>query len=123
MTARTVTSPRSSLRRALHSAAWILANVLGVLADDPEMYGETMDYFVYGYRLAVSDLARLEVPQDVLEAVALPVARVLAEAGLGEEAAATRAAEIAPEVIRRAWTEMFDLRRGEPGGARKPSQT
>lgn len=32
MTARTVTSPRSSLRRALHSAAWILANVLGVLA-------------------------------------------------------------------------------------------
>lgn len=95
----------------------------GVLADDPEMYGETMDYFVYGYRLAVSDLARLEVPQDVLEAVALPVARVLAEAGLSEEAAATRAAEIAPEVIRRAWTEMFDLRRGEPGGARKPPQT
>lgn len=32
MTARTVASPRSSLRRTLHSAAWILANVLGVLA-------------------------------------------------------------------------------------------
>src|SRR5699024_1717391 len=92
----------------------------GVLADDPEMYGESMDYFVYGYRLAVSDLARLEVTQDVLEAVALPIARVLAEAGLGEEAAANRAAGVAPAVRRRAWPEVFDLRRGEPGGARKP---
>ena len=31
MTARTVTSPRSSLRRALHTAAWILVNVLGAI--------------------------------------------------------------------------------------------
>lgn len=92
----------------------------GVLADDPEMYGERMDYFAYGYRLAVSEVARLDVPSDVLDAVAVPIARALAEAGLGEEVAATRAAELAPEAIRRAWVEMFDLRRGEPGGARKP---
>lgn len=32
MTARTVASPRSSLRRALHSAAWLAVNLLGVLA-------------------------------------------------------------------------------------------
>lgn len=31
MTARTVTSPRSSLRRALHTAAWILVNLLGAI--------------------------------------------------------------------------------------------
>lgn len=95
----------------------------GVLADDPEMFGESMDYFVYGYRHAVSDLARLEVPSEVLEAVCVPIVRALVEAGLDEETAEARAREIAPEAVRRAWTEMFDLRRGEPGGARKPPQT
>lgn len=31
MTARPVTSPRSPLRRALHSAAWLAVNLLGAI--------------------------------------------------------------------------------------------
>lgn len=108
------------MRRRSEMLEALNAEMDNVIADDPEMYGTTLDFFVYGYRLAVSDVARAEVPSDVLDAVCVPIARALTEAGMSEEAALAAAREVAPESIRRAWVEMFNLRPGEPGGARKP---